>query len=38
MFGIDEAIERVLVEGPIEIKQSSRLISTRLIQNNLTIK
>jgi hypothetical protein len=38
MLGIYEIGGRELMKGPIEIKQSSSLISIRLIQNNLTIK
>jgi hypothetical protein len=38
MFRIYEAGERGSMKGPIEIEQSSSLISIRLIRNNLTIK
>jgi hypothetical protein len=38
MFEIREAIEGVLMKGPMEIKQSSSLINVKLIQDNLTIK
>jgi hypothetical protein len=38
MFGIHEAVEKVSMKGPIQIEQTSWLISIRLIQNNLTIK
>jgi hypothetical protein len=38
MSEIHEAVEGVSLKGPIEIKQTSSLISIRLIQNNLTIK
>jgi len=33
-----EAVKRMLMEGPIEIKQSSSRMNIRLIRNNLTIK
>jgi hypothetical protein len=38
MFEIHEAIERVLMKGPIEIEQSSSHMNIRLIRDNLTIK
>jgi hypothetical protein len=38
MFDIHEAVERVSMKGPTETEQSSSLMNTRLIQNNLTIK
>jgi hypothetical protein len=38
MLGIYEACERGTMKGPIEIEQSSSLISIQLIQNNLMIK
>jgi len=38
MFEIHKVIEGVSMKGPMEIKQSSSLISVRLIQNNLMIK
>jgi hypothetical protein len=38
MFEIHEAIEGVLMKGPIEIEQSSSRMNMRLIRNNLTIK
>jgi hypothetical protein len=38
MFEIHEAVEGVLIEGPIEIEQSSNHMNIRLIRNNLTIK
>jgi hypothetical protein len=38
MFEICEAIERVLMKGPIEIEQSSSLMNIRLIRDNLMIK
>jgi hypothetical protein len=38
MFEIHEAVEGVSMKGPMEIEQSSNLISIRLIQDNLTIK
>jgi hypothetical protein len=37
MFRFYEAGERGSMKGPIEIEQSSSLISKQLIQNNLTI-
>jgi hypothetical protein len=37
MFEIHEIVEGVLMKGLIKIKQSSSLISIRLIQNNLMI-
>jgi hypothetical protein len=38
MFEIHEVVEGVLIEGPIEIEQSSSRMNIRLIRNNLTIK
>jgi hypothetical protein len=38
MFEIREVVEGVLMKGPMEIAQSSSLISIRLIQDNLMIK
>jgi hypothetical protein len=38
MFEIHETVEGVSIKGPIKIKQSSSLISIRLIRNNLMIK
>jgi hypothetical protein len=38
MFEIHDAIEGVLMKGPIEIKQSSSRMNIRLIRINLTIK
>jgi hypothetical protein len=38
MFEICKIVEGVSMKGPMEIKQSSNLISVRLIQDNLTIK
>jgi hypothetical protein len=38
MLEIHEAIERVLMKGPIEIEQSSSHMNIRSIQVNLTIK
>jgi hypothetical protein len=38
MLGTYEASEKESMKGPIEIEQSSNLISILLIQNNLTIK
>jgi hypothetical protein len=38
MFEIHEAVEGVLIEGPIDIEQSSSHMNIRLIRNNLTIK
>jgi hypothetical protein len=38
MFEIHEAVEGVLMKGPIEIKQSSNLMNIRLIQDNLRTK
>jgi hypothetical protein len=38
MLGIYEAGEKGSMKGPIEIEQSSSLISIQLIQNNLMIK
>ncbi len=38
MVEIHEAIERVLMKGPIEIEQSSNYMNIRLIRINLTIK
>jgi hypothetical protein len=38
MFDIHEAIERVLMKGPIEIEHFSNLMNIRLIRDNLTIK
>jgi hypothetical protein len=34
MFEIHEAVERVLMEGPIEIEQSLNHMNIRLIRNN----
>jgi hypothetical protein len=34
MFKIHEAIEGVLMEGPIEIEQSSNYMDIRLIRDN----
>jgi hypothetical protein len=38
MFKIHEAVERVLMKGPIQIEQSSSYMNIKLIQINLTIK
>jgi len=38
MLKIHEAIEGVLMKGPIEIEQSSSHMNIRLIRDNLTIK
>ncbi len=38
MFDIHEAVEGLLMKGPIEIEQSSSLMNIRLIRNNLTVK
>jgi hypothetical protein len=38
MFEIHEAVEGVLMNGPIEIEQSSSHVNIRLIRDNLTIK
>jgi hypothetical protein len=38
MLGIYEIDEKGSMKGPIEIKQSSNLISIQLIQNNLMIE
>jgi hypothetical protein len=38
MFEIHEAVEGVLMKGPIEIEQSSSHMNIRLILNNLMIK
>jgi hypothetical protein len=38
MFEIHEIVEGLLINGLIEIEQSSRCINIRLIRNNLTIK
>jgi len=38
MFEIHEVVERVLMEGPIEIEQFSSRMNIKLIQDNLTIK
>jgi hypothetical protein len=38
MFEIHDAIEGVLMKGPIKIEQSSSRMNIRLIQINLTIK
>jgi hypothetical protein len=38
MFEIRKAVEGVFMKGPMEIEQSSNLISIRLIQDKLTIK
>jgi len=38
MFEIHEAIEGVLMKGPIKIKWSSSRMNIRLIRDNLTIK
>jgi len=38
MFEIHEVVERVLMESPIKIEQSSSRMNMTLIPNNLTIK
>jgi hypothetical protein len=38
MFEIHDTIEGVLMEGPIEIEQSSSLMNIKSIQINLMIK
>jgi hypothetical protein len=38
MLKILEAVEGMLMKGPIKIEQSSSRMNIRLIQNNLTIK
>jgi hypothetical protein len=38
MFKIHEAVEKVLIKGPIKIEQSSSRMNIRLIRDNLTIK
>jgi hypothetical protein len=38
MFEIRDAIEGVLMKGPIEIEQSSSCMNIRLIRINLMIK
>jgi hypothetical protein len=38
MLEILEAIEEMLMKGPIEIEQSLSHMNIRLIRNNLTIK
>jgi hypothetical protein len=38
MLEILEAVEGMLMEGPIEIEQSSNRMNIRLIRNNLTNK
>jgi hypothetical protein len=38
MFEIHDAVEGVLMKGPIEIEQSSSRMNIILIQINLTIK
>jgi hypothetical protein len=38
MFEINEAVDRVSMKGPLEIKRSSSLMNIRLIRDNLTIK
>jgi hypothetical protein len=38
MLEILEAVKGMLMEGPIEIKQSASRMNIRLIRNNLTMK
>ncbi len=38
MFEIHEAVEKVLMKGPIDIEQSSSRMNIRLIRDNVTIK
>jgi hypothetical protein len=38
MLEILEAVEGMLMKGPIEIEQSSSHMNIKLIRNNLTIK